>query len=330
MTAPITRVTVAVIAFLVLAPFVSEAQPAAKAPRVGWLSDGVRAASHPSLYEAFVQGLRDLGYVETQTIIIERRDAGGKTERLDRLAAELVSHNVNVVVATSGAAALAAKRATTSIPIVMAEAGDPVAIGLVASLGRPGGNVTGLSVMDPEIAAKRMQLLKEIAPRVSHIAVLYHPPFPATVVAVNEARAAATRLGLSVIPMEVLSADRFEEAFNTAIRQRADALLTSGDPFSHRHQRTIIDLAAKHRLPAAYVLRDSAEAGGLLAHGPSLPAMYRRAAVFVDKILKGAQPRDLPVELPTKFELVINLRTASVLGLTIQPSVLGRADRVIE
>ena len=287
MRATITRLAIVWIALLLVAPFDSEAQTAARAPKIGWLSDGVRAGSQPGLHEAFLQGLRDLGYVEGQTVVVERRDAAEKMERLDKLAAELVSHHVNVIVATSGAAALAAKRATTSIRIVMPESGDPVAIGLVASLGRPGGNVTGLSVMDQEITAKRVQLLKEIAPRVSHIAVVYHPPFPATLVTVNEARVAATRLGSTVIPMEVPAPNAFEDAFNAAIRQRANALLTSGDPFSHRHQRRIIVLAEKHRLPAAYVLRDSAEVGGLMAYGPSLSAMYQRAAVFVDKILKG-------------------------------------------
>src|SRR6267142_6604777 len=207
----------------------AEAQPGGKTPKVGWLSDGVRPGLLTDLQAAFLLGLRDLGYVEGQTVVVERRDAGQKMERLQRLAAELVSQNVNVIVATSGAAALAAKRATTSVPIVMAESGDPVAIGLVASLARPGGNVTGLSVMDQEITAKRVQLLREIAPRVSRIAVLYHPPFPATLLTVNEARAAATRLGLIVIPMEVSAPDTFETAFDAVIRQRSDALLTLGD-----------------------------------------------------------------------------------------------------
>jgi putative tryptophan/tyrosine transport system substrate-binding protein len=313
-----------------LVTLAAEAQQVAKTPRVGWLSDGVRTGAQPSLHEAFLQGLRDLGYLQGQTIIIERRDAAQKMERLDRLAAELVSHNVDVIVATSGAAALAAKRATTSIPIVMAESGDPVAIGLVTSLGRPGGNVTGLTVMDQEITAKRVQLLTDVAPRVSRIAVLYHPPFPATLVTVNEARAAATRLGMIVIPMEVSAPDTFEAAFDAAIRQRADAVLTPGDPFSHRHQRRIIDFAKKYRLPATYLYRDAAEAGGLMAYGPSLSTMYRQAAVFVDKILKGAHPRDLPVEQPTKFELVINLKTAKALGLTIPQTLLLQADQVIE
>jgi len=308
----------------------AEAQPGGKTPKVGWLSDGVRPGLLTDLQAAFLLGLRDLGYVEGQTVVVERRDAGQKMERLQRLAAELVSQNVNVIVATSGAAALAAKRATTSVPIVMAESGDPVAIGLVASLARPGGNVTGLSVMDPDLTAKRLHLLKEVAPRISHCAVLFHPPFPATVVAVNEARTAAVRLGLAIVPMEITGPDALENAFNAALRLRADALITSGDPFTSRHQRRIVDLAAKHRLPAMYLWREFAEGGGLMAYGPSLSAMYRQAAVFVDKILKGAQPRDLPVEQPTRFEFIINLRTAKTLGLTVPHSVLVRADQLIE
>ena len=208
-------------AILALAPLAAEAQPAAKTPRVGWLSDGVRAGSQPLLHGAFLQGLRDLGYVEGQTVIVERRDAAEKMERLDRLAAEPGSHDVNVIVATSGAAALAAKRVTTLVPIVMAESGDPVAIGLVASLSRPGGNVTGLSVMDQEITAKRVQLLRK-SHRGSRVSRSYHPPFPATLVTVNEARAAATRLGLIVIPMEVSAPahlrDRIRRSDPTACR----------------------------------------------------------------------------------------------------------------
>lgn len=306
----------------------AEAQPPGKIPKVGWLSDGVRSGSR--LHEAFLRGLMDLGYVEGQTLILERRDAAQKMERLDSLAAELVSHNVNVIVATSGAAALAAKRATPSIPIVMAESGDPVAIGLVSTLARPGGNVTGLSLMDPDLTAKRLQLLKEVAPRISHVAVLYHPPFPATVVAVNEARTAALRLGLTVVPMEVRSPDAFESSFDAALRLRADSLLTFGDPFTSRHRRRIIELAMRYRLPATYLLREFAEDGGLMAYGPNLSATYRQAAVFVHKILKGAQPTELPVELPTRFEFVLNLKTARMLGLPVPPSVLGRVDHVVE
>jgi putative ABC transport system substrate-binding protein len=327
----VIRFVALAVAFATLAaPVAARAQTATKMPKVGWLSDGVRAEPRSVLHDAFLQGLRDHGYVEGNTVLIERRDAAQKMERLDELARELVASKVTVIVATSGAAALAAKRATTSIPIVMAEAGDPVAIGLVASLARPGGNVTGLTVMDQEIAAKRVQLLKEVAPGITHLAVLYHPPFPATRVTVDQVRSAAGRLGVAVLPMEVVGPERLESAFNTAVKQRADAVLTSGDPFSTRHQRRIIDLAAKHRLPAVSVFRDFAEAGGLMAYGPSLPGMYRQAAVFVDKIVKGVSPADLPIEQPAKFELVINLKTARALGLTIPSSVLVRADQVIE
>jgi putative ABC transport system substrate-binding protein len=268
--------------------------------------------------------------VEGRTLVVERRDAGQKMERLEGLAAELVSQNVDVIVATSGAAALAAKRVTPSVPIVMAESGDPVAIGLVASLSHPGGNVTGVSSIDPELTAKRLQLLKEVAPKMSRCAVLFHPPFPATVVSVSEARSAAPRLGLAIVPMEVGSEDALERAFSAAVRLGANALITSGDPFTSRHQRRILDLAAKYRLPAVYFWREFAEGGGLMAYGPSLSAMYRQAAVFVDKILKGAQPRDLPVEQPTRFEFLINLKTARALGLTVPPSIIARADQAIE
>jgi len=303
---------------------------AVKAPKVGWLSDGVRGGLRSTLHEAFLAGLRDLGYVEGQTIIVERRDATQKLDRLEKLAAELIGLNVNVIVATSGAAALAARRATTSVPIVMAESGDPVAIGLVTSLARPGGNVTGLSAMDLELTAKRLHLLKEVAPKSSHVGVLFHPPFPMTVAAVAEARTAGVRLGLTIVPMEVPNADALDTAFNAALALRADSLLLFGDPFTSRHQRRIVDLAVKHRLPAMFFWREFAEGGGLMSYGPNLPATYRQAAVFVDKILKGAHPKDLPVEQPTKFELVINMRTAKALGLTIPPSLLAQADQVIE
>ena len=310
------------------ATLVAMAEVAGRLPKVGWLSDGFRRGA--DLHEASLLRLRDLGYVEGRTLLVERRDAGQKLERLEGLAAELVSRNVDVIVATSGAAALAAKRVTSSVPIVMAESGDPIAIGLVASLKRPGGNVTGVSAIDPELTAKRLQLLKEVAPKISHCALLFHPPFQATVVSLNEARTAAPRLGLAIVPMEVSGEDTLESAFSAAARLGANALITSGDPFASRHQRRIVDLAAKYRLPAMYFWREFAEGGGLLAYGPSLSAMYGQAAVFVDKILKGARPGDLPVEQPTRFELLVNLKTARTLGLTIPPSVIARADHAID
>jgi len=316
--------------WLISLPATAGAQGVSGLPRLGWLSDGVRAGSRSSLHDAFLQALRALGYVEGQSIMVERRDANQQMEHLDALAEELVRRNVDVIVATSGAAALAARRVTKSTPIVMAESGDPVAIGLVASLGRPGGNVTGLSLMDQELTAKRLHILKEVAPKTSRIAVLVHPPFPATLMAVDEARMVAGQLGLTVLPMEVGTSDALEAAFADVVRRGADALVTSGDPFSSRHQGRIIALAAKHRLPAASLLREFAEAGGLLAYGPSLSAVYRQAAVYVDKILKGAKAGDLPIEQPTRFDLVLNVKTARTLALKIPPSLLLRADHIIE
>src|SRR5882672_3380048 len=248
----------------------AEAQPGGKTPKVGWLSDGVRPGLLTDLQAAFLLGLRDLGYVEGQTVVVERRDPGQKMERLQRLAAELVSQNVNVIVATSGAAALAAKRATTSVPIVMAESGDPVAIGLVASLARPGGNVTGLSVMDPDLTGKRLQLLKEAAPTIARVAVLYNPTFPATVLGMKEAQAAGLALGLAILPMEVRTSDEFEDQFAVMTSVHADAMLTFGDPFTSTHHRRIMDLAAKSQWPALYFWRECVDAGGLMSYGPNL------------------------------------------------------------
>ena len=312
------------------APGAAGAQPAGKVPKIGWLSDGVRVGLRSYLHDAFIRGLLDLGYVEGQTVTFERRDAAQKMDMLDALAAELVARNVDVIVATSGAAALAAKRRTTVIPIIVAESGDPVAIGLVASLARPGGNVTGMSLTEPQLTAKRLQLLKELAPRISNVAVLFHMPFPATLLALNEARAAAPQLGLAITPMEVVGPRAIEAAFSATIRQRADALLTSGDPFTARYRGPIISLAARHHMPATYALREFADDGGLMAYGPNLAGVYRDTAVFVDKVLKGAKPAELPIQQPTKFEFIVNLKTARALGLTIPPSLLLRADQVLE
>jgi putative ABC transport system substrate-binding protein len=315
---------------LLAAPLAAGGQ-SQRVPKIGWLSDGVAGIqSHPR-EEAFVQGLRDLGYIEGQSIIIERRDAEGKLEQLPKLAAELVKLGVDVIVTTGGVPATsAAKHATNAIPIVMTEAGDPVGTGLVASLNRPGGNITGLSTMDPDLTRKRLQLLKETAPRVARVAVLHNPTFPATTLALKDAHAAAPVLSLTILPMAVRTGDDLDKAFTMVIKAGGDSLLTFGDPFTTNQQTRILDLTAKHRLPAMYFLPDFAQAGGLMAYGPSLPDMYRRAATYVDRILKGAKPGDLPIEQPTKFELVINLKTAKALGLTIPQSLLQRADQVIE
>jgi putative ABC transport system substrate-binding protein len=308
----------------------ADAKPMENASRIGWLSDGVRSAARSDLPDVFLDALTDLGYVEGQTVILERRDAVRNMKSLDVLAAELVGDNVDVIVATSSAAARAARRATSSIPVVIAESGDPAATGVVAStLAHPGGNVTALSVMDPNLTVKRLQLLKEIAPRISRVAVLYHPPLPVTLMAVNEVRSAAARLGLTVVPVEVSSPDALSLAFATARRLRADSLIAFDDPFTSQNRRRIVELAMKHRLPATYLLPEYAEDGGLMAYGPNFWAIYRQAAVLVDKILKGARPEDLPVESPARLELTINLTTAKTLGLRVPPSVGGHVDHVI-
>jgi putative ABC transport system substrate-binding protein len=313
-------------------PLAARAQGTARVAKVGWLSDGIRPGASSHLHEAFLDGLRDLGYVEGRNVVIERRDAAGKIERLAELAADLVKLHVDVIVTAGGGVPTtsAAKRATSSIPIVMTEAGDPVATGIIASLGRPGGNVTGLTSIDRDLTRKRLQLLKEAAPKVSLVAVLYNSRFPATVLGMKDAQAAAPALGLKVLPMEVKTPDELGESFATMIKLGVDSFLTFGDPFVASQQGLIVNRAEKLRLPAIHNLPELAQAGGLMSYGASIPTMYRRAATYVDKILKGAKPGDLPVEQPTKFELIINMKTARALGLTIPPSLLLRADQVIE
>jgi putative ABC transport system substrate-binding protein len=315
---------------LLVAPRTATAQQPAHRSTVGWLDEGIRP-DKVSLYATFLEGLRERGSVEGQHFVIVRRDAEGHRDRLPGLAAELVRLPVDVIVTTGGVPATrAAMQATTTIPIVMAEAGDPVGTGLVASLAQPGANVTGLSSMGPDLVGKRLQLLQEVVPRVARVAVLYHSPAAATVVMLREAQAAAPTLGLTVLPMEVRTPDEFGDQFATVRRLGADAVLLSGGPFVAAHHRRLLDLAAMHRLPTVCGVRAYAEAGCLLAYGTSVAALYWRAAAYVDKILKGATPADLPVEQPMKFELAINLKTAQALGLTISPTVLFQADEVIQ
>jgi putative ABC transport system substrate-binding protein len=315
---------------ILVAPLTTTAQQAARSPKVGWLDEG-RRPDKAALYAVFLQGLHELGYVEGQHLVIVRRDVEGQLDRLPALAAELVRLQVDVIVTAGGSvpATRAAMQATTTIPIVMAEAGDPVGTGLVASLAQPGGNVTGLSAMGSNIVGKRLQLLKEAAPRVTRVAVLYHPPSAASVVGLHAAQDTAPALGLTVLPMEVRTPEEFDDQFTAMLKLGADAVLSVAGPFGQAHHRRILDWATMHRLPTACPERQSAEAGCLLSYGTSLAAMYRRAASYVDKILKGAKPADLPVEQPIKFELVLNLKTAKALGLTIPPSLLLLADEVI-
>jgi putative ABC transport system substrate-binding protein len=322
------KFSVLVVAALIF-PLVSvaEAQQAGKAPRIGYLLDG-SSSSAADRIDTFRDGLRDLGYVEGKNIVIDYRYAEGRFDRFPELAAELVRLKVYVIVAVSTVAARAAKNATRTIPIV-ALSGDPVETGLVASLARPGGNVTGLASLAPELSTKRLELLKEIVSKVSLVAVLWNPNGPAPILAFKETQLAAKRLGLLLQSLEVRGSDDFESAFGGAIRERASALLVISDPLTNTHQRRIVELAAKNRLPAIYPIREFVQAGGLMAYAPDRLEQYRRVAYYVDKILKGAKPADLPVEQPTKFEFVINLKAAKQIGLTIPPNLLARADKVI-
>jgi putative ABC transport system substrate-binding protein len=313
-------------------PSSTEAQPAAKVARIGYLSVDL-AAAPPPLREAFRQGLRDLGYVEGRNVVIEYRDAGGKVERLPALAAELAALNVDVIMAGSTPNALAAKQATKTIPIVFIGSGDPVADGLVTSLARPGGNVTGLSSLTPDRMGKCVDLLTQAVPGVSRIAVLWQPG------AVSErterdtlksAEAAARTLGVRLQPVQARSPADIDRAFSEMTKGRAGALAVWATAMFVNERRRLVALAAKTRLPALYTLSEFVDASGLMAYGHSQADLNRRAASYVDKILKGAKPADLPVEQPTKFDLVVNLKTAKALGLTIPPSLLARADHVVE
>jgi putative ABC transport system substrate-binding protein len=307
------------------------AQQAPKVARIGFLA--LNRAASPRLGEAFLQGLRDLGYVEGRNVVIEFRDAEGKPERLPALAAELVALKVDVIVAPSTPHALAAKQATKTIPIVFASAPDPVTDGLVTSLARPGDNVTGLSNLTPELVGKCLELLTRAVPAVSRVAVLWQPGARGERTDKDMLKAgdvAARALGVRLQFVEARGPADFDRAFSDMTRARADALTVLPSPMFINERRRLVDLAAKNRLPAVYPWREGVDAGGLMAYGPSVSDLFRRAATYVDKILKGAKPGDLPVEQPTKFELIINLKTAKALGLTIPPSVLRRADEVIE
>jgi putative ABC transport system substrate-binding protein len=330
MTRTITRLTTVVVVLLLLvAPFSAEAQPADTVPRVGFLLAGSRSDSIQRVVDDLRQGLRELGYVEGQTITIEYRWAEGKEERLPDLAAELVRLKVDVIVATIAAAVRAAKHATKAIPIVMV-VNDPVAAGFVTTVARPGGNITGLSMMSPDVVGKQLELLREVVPKISRVAVLWNPANPGSAPQLRQAEVVARALRMQLQPLEAHSPSEIDRAFAAMTRERAGALLVLLDPILARHRERIAELAAKSRLPAMYALRLHVEAGGLMAYGANIFDLYRRAAIYVDKILKGAKPGDLPIEQPTKFELVINMKTAKALGLTIPSSLLMRADQVIE
>jgi putative ABC transport system substrate-binding protein len=313
---------------LLVPPLAAAAQPPAKVARIGILSPAA-AASTP-LSEAIRQGLHELGYVEGQNIVIEYRFAEGRDERLADLAAELVRLKVDVIVAGGAAAIRAAQHATRTIPIVMAGTPDPVAQGFVTSLARPGGNTTGLSLLNVDLPGKRLELLKETVPQSARIAVLANPAGAYYKPMMHDLTVAARVLGVQLHVVELRSADQLDTAFAAMTQAGANALIVMADPALMDGLRgQVVDLAATSRLPAMYAWKMYVEAGGLMSYGPSLPGIYRYAATYVDKILKGAKPADLPVEQPTKFELVINLKTAQALGVTIPPTLLFLADEVI-
>ena len=308
----------------------AEAQQSAKVPRVGILLPWSSSAGVSlSFLKAFRQGLHNLGYVEGQNLAIEYRYADGVSERFPNLAAELVRLKVDVIVTTAGPPSRAAKQATTTIPIVFTQVLDPVLEGLVASLARPGGNITGLSQTGPEMAGKRLELLKEAFPKISRFAVLRSAGSQASVARFKETQLAAKAIGVQLQSLDVRSSDDFEGVFKAAATGRAGALIVLQGSLINTHRTRIVELAATSRLPTMFEEGTHVESGGLMSYRPSFFDLQRRAAVYVDKILKGTKPSDLPVERPTKFEFVINLKTAKQIGLTIPPNVLARADKVI-
>jgi putative ABC transport system substrate-binding protein len=308
----------------------ADAQQAAKASRIGYLSP-VSSARDASRREAFLEGLREHGYVAGQTTVVEYRFADGSLERQVELAGELGRLSLDVIVAAGGSpTARAAKNATQIIPIVMTNAADPVADGLIAGLARPGGNITGFTALTPDLSAKRLELLKETVPKVARVAAVWNPAVSERAADIKEAQAAAGAFDVKLQVLEVRQAEDLEGAFEAAAKERAQAVIIMPDPLTNTHETRIVQLALKKRLPTMFSQRSPVHGGGLMSYSPSYEALFRRAATYVDKILKGAKPAELPVEQPTKFELVINLKTAKQIGLTIPPNLLARADRVIK
>ena len=304
-------------------PVAARAQQAGKIPRIGIIDDS-------PIWNAFRHGLRDLGYLEGQNIVFDYRYAGGLPDRLAWVAVELVHRPVDLIATFGTPPTLAAKQATTTIPIVMMGVGDPVGSGLVSSLARPGGNITGNTILGPEVAGKRLQLLKEVIPSLSRVVFLWNPDNASHPAQLAELRVAVEALGIKLLPVPVRSSDEFDNAFAVMMRERPDAFLMTNDPFHQLSIGRIIDFLANNRLPGMFVTREVTVAGGLLSYGASLPDLFRRGAVYVHKILQGTKPADLPIEQPVKFELVVNLKTAKAMGLSIPESFLLRADETIE
>jgi ABC-type uncharacterized transport system substrate-binding protein len=306
----------------------AEAQQPTKVPRIGFLGNST-AALEENLVEPFRQGLHDLGYVEGKNILIEYRWAEGKYDRLPALIGELVAQKVDIIVTAGTPASLAVKKQAPSIPLVMLAVGDPIGTGLIESLARPGGNVTGLSAIAADLEGKRLELLREVIPKLSHVAVFWNPASTFQVISEKQVQTAARAFRMKVLSLGVQSPEQFDNAFATIRRERARALLALADRLFLHNRARIMEFATKQRLPGVYAYQELVEAGGLMSYGPSYADMHRRAATFVDKILKGRKPSDLPVEQPTKFEFVLNLKAAKNFGLKIPPNVLAEADRVI-
>jgi putative tryptophan/tyrosine transport system substrate-binding protein len=309
-------------------PIVVRAQQAGKQPTIGFLGANT-ASTQRTATDAFVQRLRELGWIENRTVAIEYRWGEGRDERFAEIAAEFVRLKVDVIFTYATPSSIAAKKATAVIPIVFAAAGDPVGTGLVASLARPGGNITGLSIQQTDLASKRLEMLRDVVPGLRTVAILANITSPNSVLEMAEAQAAAGTVGLAVVTSEVRGVEDIAPAFD-ALKGRADALYVCGSPLMTSHRSQINTLALGVRLPTMHGFRELAEAGGLMSYGPNFPSLFRRAAEYVDKILRGAKPSDLPVEQPTQFDLVLNLTTARALGLEVPPTLLARADEVIE
>jgi len=316
-------------AMLLAVCFPAQAQQPTRIPHIGILTTFSPSVVSARI-EGFRQGLRELGYVEGKNIVIEWRSASGNNDRLPVLAAELVGLKVDVIVSPGPTATRAFKEATSTIPIVMAQDTDPVGSGFVASLARPGGNITGLATLAPEMGGKQLELLKEIVPKLSRMAVIGNSTIPGDAQALRETVLAAGAYEIYLRYLDVMDTKDLEATFRVAAKGRADGLLVLGNPYLNAQRKQVVDLAVKHRLPATYTRPEYIDAGGLMYYGTNYPDLFRRAAYYVDKVLKGAKPADLPIEQPKKFELIVNLKAAKQIGLTISPNVLARADRVLK